>query len=60
MGYVLARGEAKSIALHDCDITTYNQELLARLFIQLQIQILIMSFVRGTIHESPMGHLEEE
>ena len=31
MGYTFARGEAKSIALHDCDITTYNRELLARL-----------------------------
>ena len=31
MGYVLARDQAKSIALHDCDITTYNRELLARL-----------------------------
>ena len=31
MGYVSARGEAKSVALHDCDITTYHRELLARL-----------------------------
>ena len=31
MGYVLATGRAESVALHDCDITTYNKELLARL-----------------------------
>lgn len=31
MGYVLASGQAESVALHDCDITTYNRELLARL-----------------------------
>jgi glucosyl-3-phosphoglycerate synthase len=31
LGYVLASGEAKSVALHDCDITTYTRELLARL-----------------------------
>jgi glucosyl-3-phosphoglycerate synthase len=31
LGYVLATGEAKSVALHDCDITTYKRELLARL-----------------------------
>ena len=31
MGYVLASNQAESIALHDCDITTYNRELLARL-----------------------------
>lgn len=31
MGYVLASKKAESIALHDCDITTYDRELLARL-----------------------------
>jgi glucosyl-3-phosphoglycerate synthase len=30
-GYVLARGRSDVIALHDCDIITYNRELLARL-----------------------------
>lgn len=31
MGYTLASGRSESIALHDCDITTYDRELLARL-----------------------------
>ncbi|MFV8818314.1 glycosyl transferase [Haliea sp. E17] len=31
MGYSLASGRAESIALHDCDITTYKRSLLARL-----------------------------
>lgn len=31
LGYVLASGKAKSVALHDCDITTYKRDLLARL-----------------------------
>ena len=31
MGYTLASNKAESVALHDCDITTYNRELLARL-----------------------------
>tara|TARA_R110002072_G_scaffold140765_9_gene285254 strand:- start:17179 stop:18402 length:1224 start_codon:yes stop_codon:yes gene_type:complete len=31
MGYILASGRAESVALHDCDIVTYNRELLARL-----------------------------
>ncbi|MDN4501126.1 glycosyl transferase [Alteromonadaceae bacterium BrNp21-10] len=31
MGYVLASGKAESIALHDCDILTYDRSLLARL-----------------------------
>ena len=30
-GYVIASGKADIIALHDCDILTYNRELLARL-----------------------------
>ena len=31
MGYVLASNRSESVALHDCDILTYNRELLARL-----------------------------
>jgi len=31
MGYTLAAGKAESVALHDCDIVTYDRELLARL-----------------------------
>jgi glucosyl-3-phosphoglycerate synthase len=30
-GYILASGKASSVALHDCDITTYHREMLARL-----------------------------
>ncbi len=31
MGYTLASNKVSSVALHDCDITTYTRELLARL-----------------------------
>ncbi len=31
MGYTLASGKTESIALHDCDILTYDRSLLARL-----------------------------
>lgn len=31
MGYVLATNMAESVALHDCDIVTYERDLLARL-----------------------------
>ena len=31
MGYVLASGRAESVALHDCDILTYERSLVARL-----------------------------
>lgn len=31
MGYTLATNRSESVALHDCDIVTYNRSLLARL-----------------------------
>jgi len=31
MGYTLASGRTESVALHDCDIVTYDRSLLARL-----------------------------
>ena len=31
MGYILAMGDTEAVALHDCDILTYNRNLLARL-----------------------------
>jgi glucosyl-3-phosphoglycerate synthase len=31
MGYTLASNRSESVALHDCDIVTYDKELLARL-----------------------------
>lgn len=31
MGYTLASGRSESVALHDCDILTYDRSLLARL-----------------------------
>ncbi|MES9958809.1 MAG: glucosyl-3-phosphoglycerate synthase [Sedimenticola sp.] len=31
MGYILASNKAESVALHDCDVLTYDRELLARL-----------------------------
>ncbi|QOL26552.1 glycosyl transferase [Thalassotalea sp. LPB0316] len=31
MGYILATNKAESVALHDCDIVTYEKSLLARL-----------------------------
>ena len=31
MGYTLASGKTESVALHDCDIVTYEKDMLARL-----------------------------
>jgi len=31
LGYILASGKGESVALHDCDIVTYDKQLLSRL-----------------------------
>ena len=46
-GYVLARGRSDVIALHDCDIVTYNRELLARLCYPLANPNLDYVFCKG-------------
>lgn len=46
-GYVLARGRSQVIALHDCDIVTYNRELLARLCFPLACPNLDYVFCKG-------------
>lgn len=46
-GYVLARGRSDVIALHDCDIVTYNRELLARLCYPIANPNLDYVFCKG-------------
>ncbi len=46
-GYVLARGRSDVIALHDCDIVTYNRELLARLCYPVANPNLDFMFCKG-------------
>jgi glucosyl-3-phosphoglycerate synthase len=46
-GYVLARGRSDVIALHDCDIVTYNRELLARLCYPVANPYLDFVFCKG-------------
>jgi len=47
MGYVLAATRAESIALHDCDITTYSRELLARLIYPVANPFFNYEFCKG-------------
>ncbi len=47
MGYVLASGQAESIALHDCDILTYHRELLARLIYPVANPMFNYEFCKG-------------
>jgi glucosyl-3-phosphoglycerate synthase len=46
-GYVLATGQAKVIASHDCDILTYNREVLARLCFPVANDSMGFDFCKG-------------
>jgi glucosyl-3-phosphoglycerate synthase len=46
-GYVLATQRAAVIALHDCDIVSYNRELLARLCYPIANKSLGYEFCKG-------------
>ncbi|MEW6571850.1 MAG: glycosyl transferase [Nitrospirota bacterium] len=46
-GYVLSRQEFHAIALHDCDIVTYNRDLLARLCYPVVNPNLDYEFCKG-------------
>ena len=46
-GYVLASGRAEAIALHDCDILTYDRTLLARLIYPVANPAFSYEFCKG-------------
>ncbi len=47
LGYVLASEQARMVALHDCDILTYDRELLARLCYPVAHPALGFDFCKG-------------
>ncbi|GLS25979.1 glycosyl transferase [Marinibactrum halimedae] len=47
MGYVLASGVGESVALHDCDIVTYDRSLLARLIYPVANPFFNYEFCKG-------------
>lgn len=47
MGYILASGKAESVALHDCDILTYERELLDRLLYPVANPMFNYEFSKG-------------
>lgn len=57
MGYMLASGKAESIALHDCDIVTYNSELLARLIYPVAHPMFNYEFCKGYYSRVSNGKL---
>jgi len=46
-GYILAQHEFSAIALHDCDITTYSRDMLARLCYPVTNPSLDYDFCKG-------------
>lgn len=46
-GYVIANGKSDVIALHDCDIVTYNREMLARLCYPVVNPHIDVTFCKG-------------
>lgn len=47
MGYMLASGRAESVALHDCDIVTYDSSMLARLIYPVANPLFNYEFCKG-------------
>lgn len=46
-GYILASGRAEAVALHDCDIVTYDRSLLARLIYPVANPAFNYEFAKG-------------
>lgn len=47
LGYVLASGKSQAVALHDCDILTYDRSLLARLIYPVANPAFNYEFCKG-------------
>jgi glucosyl-3-phosphoglycerate synthase len=47
IGHVISRGKAEVVGFHDCDILTYNRDLLANLFLPLANPDFDFEFCKG-------------
>ena len=57
IGYILASGRTESIALHDCDITTYDRSLLARLIYPVAHPSFSYEFCKGYYARTAHGRM---
>ena len=58
MGYMLARNQVEAVALHDCDIITYDRSLLARLMYPVANPSFRFQFSKGyysRVNQKSMG-----
>ena len=56
-GYILASGKAESVALHDCDILTYDRSMLARLLYPVANPNFNYEFCKGYYARHANGNL---
>ncbi len=56
-GYIIASGKAQAVALHDCDIVTYQRELLARLIYPVANPNFSYQFCKGYYSRIADGQL---
>lgn len=52
LGYFLASNRSKAVALHDCDIVTYERDMLARLFYPITCPAFNYVFTKGYYYRS--------
>lgn len=57
LGYFLASGKSKAVALHDCDILTYDRSMPARLLYPLAHPGFNYQFCKGYYYRSANGKL---
>ncbi|GAA5507474.1 glycosyl transferase [Novipirellula caenicola] len=57
LGYFLASGKSKAVALHDCDILTYDRSLPARLLYPLAHPSFNYLFCKGYYYRAANGQL---
>jgi glucosyl-3-phosphoglycerate synthase len=57
LGYFLAEGKSKAVALHDCDIITYDRAIPARLFYPLVHPTFYYQFCKGYYYRAADGKL---
>jgi len=57
LGYALASGRAKAVALHDCDILTYKRDIVAKLFYPVVHPTFNYVFCKGFYYRAAGGKL---
>lgn len=57
LGYMLASGRGKAVALHDCDILTYDRALLARLIYPVANPSFNYEFCKGYYSRTAEGRI---